>query len=159
MTALLYEMHRRAEQGEAMRRGLATGLCRRRQVSIACVSAKPAHHAGCGRRLTRRGTRALPGAGRNGRACLGRTARGCGFKGTKSRIWIGWFLLVIGLFKPIFDFIAARWVFSIVKIQNPTLSPPIDLDVAWILVSLIVLILSTAFPYGVELEKEHSLTV
>ena len=73
--------------------------------------------------------------------------------------WIGWFLLLMGLFRPIFDFTAARWVLSIVKVQYPTLSPPIDLDVAWILVSLFVLILSVAFRYGVELEKEHSLTV
>ncbi len=73
--------------------------------------------------------------------------------------WIGWLLLLMGLFKPIFDCAAASWVFSIVKVQKPTLSPPIDLDVAWILVSLFVLILSAAFRHGVELEKEHSLTV
>jgi len=73
--------------------------------------------------------------------------------------WIGWFLLGIGVAKPIVHNIAARWAFSIVKIQSPILSPPFDLDVAWILVSLFVLILSAVFRYGVELEKEHSLTV
>ncbi len=78
---------------------------------------------------------------------------------TRRLKWIGWLLLVIGLFKPICDFITARWVFSIVRIQNPVLSPPIDPDIALILVSLFVLILSAAFRYGVELEKEHSLTI
>jgi hypothetical protein len=73
--------------------------------------------------------------------------------------WIGWLLLVIALFKPIYDFITARWVFSIVRVQNPVLSPPIEPDIVLILVSLFILILSAAFRYGVVLEKEHSLTV
>jgi len=81
------------------------------------------------------------------------------FENARRLKWIGWFLLGIGVARPIVHNIAARWAFSIVKIQSPILSPPFDLDVAWILVSLFVLILSAVFRYGVELEKEHSLTV
>jgi len=73
--------------------------------------------------------------------------------------WIGWFLLLIGVAKPLTDYSAASWAFSILKIQSPVLSPSLNISLAWILVSLFILIMSATFRYGVELEKERSLTV
>jgi hypothetical protein len=73
--------------------------------------------------------------------------------------WIGWLLLGAGGAKPILDMQVGSWVLSIVKVQNPILSPPIKVDPALILVAVFVLILSAAFRHGVELEQERSLTV
>ncbi len=72
--------------------------------------------------------------------------------------WIGWLLLGISVAMPMIDMITGKWVLSIVKIQSPTLSPPIMGDPALILVAVFILILSAAFRHGVELEKERSLT-
>jgi hypothetical protein len=73
--------------------------------------------------------------------------------------WMGWLLLGVGVTMPVMRFLAGRWALSIVKIQNPALSPPIKVDAASILVAAFILILSAAFRHGVELEKERSLTV
>ncbi len=73
--------------------------------------------------------------------------------------WIGWLLLGIGVTMPVMRFVTGGWALSIVKIQSPTLSPPIKVDPALILVAIFILILSAAFRHGVELEKERSLTV
>jgi hypothetical protein len=73
--------------------------------------------------------------------------------------WIEWLLLRAGGAKPILDMQVSSWVLSIVKVQNPILSPPIKVDPALILVAVFVLILSAAFRHGVELEQERSLTV
>jgi hypothetical protein len=74
-------------------------------------------------------------------------------------MWAGWFLLAIQVAKPLAENLAARWILSIVRIQSPNLSPPLDFDSAGILVALFILILSAIFRHGVELEKERSLTV
>jgi hypothetical protein len=60
---------------------------------------------------------------------------------------------------PVVHILTGGWALSIVKIQSPTLSPPIKVDAALILVAIFILILSAAFRHGVELEKERSLTV
>jgi hypothetical protein len=73
--------------------------------------------------------------------------------------WIGLFLLGIGVAMPIVHYIVAVWALSMIKIQSPTLHPPIMGDQTLILAAIFVLILSAAFRRGVELEKEHSLTV
>jgi hypothetical protein len=81
------------------------------------------------------------------------------FENARRLRWIGWLLLGWGLGKPLIHGFAASMVLSIVKIQSPVLTPPPGLDFPWILVSVFVLILSASFRYGVELEKESSLTV
>jgi hypothetical protein len=81
------------------------------------------------------------------------------FENARRLKWIGWFLLAIGVAKPLVDYGAASWTFTILKITGPVLSPSFNFSFAWILVSLFVLILGAAFRYGVELEKERSLTV
>jgi hypothetical protein len=87
------------------------------------------------------------------------------FENARRLKWIGLFLLAIGVVKPVIDNVAAGWTLSIVKIQSPALGPPFDVfainffNFGWILVSLFILILSASFRYGVELEKEHTLTV
>lgn len=73
--------------------------------------------------------------------------------------WIGWLLSGAGVVLPIVEMVTGDWVLSIVKVQNPILSPPIKVDPALILVGIFILILSAAFRHGVELEAERSLTV
>jgi hypothetical protein len=73
--------------------------------------------------------------------------------------WIGWFLLGIGVVMPLVHYFVGLWALSIIKIQSPTLHQPLTSDWILILVAAFVLILSAAFRHGVELEKEHSLTV
>jgi hypothetical protein len=81
------------------------------------------------------------------------------FENARRLQWIGWLLLGWGLAKPVVYNVVARRVVAMVKIESPVLGPPFDLDFAWILISLFVLILSASFRRGVELEKERSLTV
>ena len=74
-------------------------------------------------------------------------------------MWIGWILLGMQIAKPIAEGLAAGWILSMVKVQSPSLSPGGYLNWSGILVALFILILSAIFRRGVELEKEHSLTV
>jgi membrane protein implicated in regulation of membrane protease activity len=74
-------------------------------------------------------------------------------------MWIGWLLLGIQIAKPIAEGLAAGWILSMIKIQSPSISPGGHLNWSGILVALFILILSAIFRRGVELEKEHSLTV
>jgi len=75
--------------------------------------------------------------------------------------WIGWLLLGIGIAKPFLNYLTGHWVLSAVTVQGPVLNPWISLGFTGtcVLVACFSLILSVIFRHGVELEKEHSLTV
>jgi hypothetical protein len=75
--------------------------------------------------------------------------------------WIGWLLLGIAVVKPALNYLTGHWILSAVTVQGPMLSPWIDLRFirTCVLVACFSLILSVIFRHGVELEKEHSLTV
>ena len=75
--------------------------------------------------------------------------------------WIGWLLLGIGIVKPLLNYLTGHWILSAVTVQGPVLSPWISLSFTGtcVLAACFSLILSVIFRHGVELEKEHSLTV
>jgi hypothetical protein len=75
--------------------------------------------------------------------------------------WIGWLLLGIGVVKPFLNYLTGHWILSAVTVQGPMLSPWVNLGFVGmcVIVACFSLILSVIFRYGVELEKERSLTV
>ena len=75
--------------------------------------------------------------------------------------WIGWLLLGISAIKPALNVVTGNWILSAVTVQGPRLSPWINLGfvATCALVACFCLILGVIFRHGVELEKEHSLTV
>ena len=75
--------------------------------------------------------------------------------------WIGWLFLSIGVVKPALNYLTGRWMLSAATVQSPVLSPWIDFSFirTCVLVACFSLILSVIFRHGVELEKDHSLTV
>jgi hypothetical protein len=75
--------------------------------------------------------------------------------------WIGWMLLGISVVKPVWEDLFARWILSMIKVQNPMLSSWADAPFTFALIPLacFILILSAIFRRGVELEQEHAATV
>jgi len=75
--------------------------------------------------------------------------------------WIGLALLGIGVVKPTLNCLTGNLLLSAVTVHGPVLNPWVDLHFisACVLVACFSLILSVIFRHGVELEKEHSLTV
>jgi hypothetical protein len=75
--------------------------------------------------------------------------------------WIGLVLLGIGVVKPMLNGLTGNLLLSSITVQGPVLTPWIDLHFisACVLIALFSLIISISFRHGVELEKEHSLTV
>jgi len=75
--------------------------------------------------------------------------------------WIGWLLLAISVVKPIWEDLFARWILSMIRVQNPPLTSWSDAPVTFALLPLacFILILSAIFRRGVELEQDHATTI
>lgn len=83
------------------------------------------------------------------------------FDNAKRLKWIGYLLLGIGIVKPTLNVITGHLILSAVTVQGPMLSPWVNLGFVGtcVLAACFSLILSIIFHHGVELQKEHSLTV
>ena len=83
------------------------------------------------------------------------------FENARRLKWIGWFVLGIGIAKPALNVVTGNWILSAIAVQGPVLSPWVSLGfiATCVLVACFCLILSVIFRHGVELAKEHSLTV
>jgi hypothetical protein len=75
--------------------------------------------------------------------------------------WLGLILLGSSLLKPIWEGLYSKWILSMVRVQNLSVSPWADgyFSIALILLACFILILSAVFRHGVELEQEHAATV
>jgi hypothetical protein len=75
--------------------------------------------------------------------------------------WIGWLLLGISLVKPVWEDLFARWILSMIRVQNPPLTswPDAFFTFALIPLACFILILSAIFRRGVELEQDHAATI
>ena len=72
---------------------------------------------------------------------------------------LGLVILISGLVWPLVEYVSARAVLALVTFEGMSLSPAIGGSKDVVLTGLLLLVLSTIFRHGTELEEERSLTV
>jgi hypothetical protein len=73
--------------------------------------------------------------------------------------WIGWIVVGAGVILPLANYLAGVWILNQIGATDMPLAPTLAIHRDWILAGLFVLLLSTLFRHGVELEQEKSLTI
>ena len=72
---------------------------------------------------------------------------------------MGVVLLAIGVVGPVLEYLVVRALLARVPVSGIAVSAPLDAQTSVILIGLLLLVLSTVFARGVELERDRSLTV
>jgi hypothetical protein len=72
---------------------------------------------------------------------------------------IGYAVLIVGFLQAAAEYFAAREMLRVLTITSPRLSLPSPFQAVIILASLLILVLSQVWSYGLELEREKALTI
>lgn len=72
---------------------------------------------------------------------------------------IGYAVLIVGFLQAAAEYFAAREMLRVLTITSPQLSLPSPFEAVIILASLLILVLSQVWSYGLELEREKALTI
>jgi hypothetical protein len=72
---------------------------------------------------------------------------------------LGWATLAVGILGPLAEFIAAVEVLNRLPDMTPALSPGPTFDSRTILIALFIFLLAHIWSYGLDLERERSLTI
>lgn len=72
---------------------------------------------------------------------------------------IGYAVLIAGFLQAAAEYFAAREMLRVLTITSPQLSLPSPFEAVIILASLLILVLSQVWSYGLELEREKALTI
>lgn len=73
--------------------------------------------------------------------------------------WLGYVVLLVGIFYPAVQYLAAREILNRLPAAVPPLNPGPTFDSQVILISLLILLLAHVWSYGLELERDRALTV
>ena len=95
------------------------------------------------------------------RNVLQEVAKGTPFgpKSAKRVRAIGLLFLLIGILRPIAEYVSARLVLARISEVDLALSPPLSLNLDAVLAGLLIVVLSQVWMYGWELAHEQSLTI
>lgn len=74
--------------------------------------------------------------------------------------WLGWLLVVSGVAGPILEYWRTWWILKSAQLSGPALTPDVGTS-SWglIIPGVLMLVLSAAWRYGAELQRERDLTV
>jgi hypothetical protein len=72
---------------------------------------------------------------------------------------LGYVVLLVGVFYPAVQYMAAKEILNRLPAAEPALNPAPTFDSKVILISLLVLLLAHVWSYGLELERDRALTV
>ena len=72
---------------------------------------------------------------------------------------IGVLLLAVGVVGPVLEYLVVRALLARIPVSGLAVSAPLDAQTSVILIGLLLIVLSTVFARGVELERDRSLTV
>ncbi len=72
---------------------------------------------------------------------------------------IGYFVLALGFLRPAVDYLASREILSRLTLIEPAVELPAPFQVEAVLTSLLILVLAQVWSYGLDLEREHALTI
>jgi hypothetical protein len=95
------------------------------------------------------------------RSVLQEVAKGTPFgpTGAKRIRAIGLLFILLGILRPITEYITAHLVLARISTVSPALSPPLSLNLDAFLAGLLIVTVSQVWTYGAELAREQSLTI